>query len=70
MIGKQVLAFAQMKNWEFIKIRIFAALSGGRKGRRCIGRFMLDRERSHVCSSVESAEDRDTKLTFLVRARD
>ena len=48
MIGKQVLAFGKSEKSEFINIRIFAALSGGRKGRHHIGRFMPDRERSHV----------------------
>ena len=50
MIGKQVLAFGKSKKSEFINIGIFAASSGGRKGRLHIGRFMPDRERSHVCS--------------------
>ena len=30
---------------------IFAASSGGRKGRRHIGRFTPNQERSHVCVS-------------------
>ena len=49
MIGKQVLAFGKSEKSEFINIGIFAASSGGRKGRRHIGRFTPDRERSHVC---------------------
>ena len=52
MIGKQVLAFGKSEKSEFINIRIFAASSGGRKGRRHIGRFTPDRERSHVCLSL------------------
>ena len=52
MIGKQVLAFGKSEKSEFINIGIFAASSGGRKGRRHIGRFTPDRERSHVCKSV------------------
>ena len=48
MIGKQVLAFGKSEKSEFINIGIFAALSGGRKGRCHIGRFTPDRERSHV----------------------
>ena len=48
MIGKQVLAFRKSEKSEIINIRIFAASSGGRKGRRHIGRFTPDRERSHV----------------------
>ena len=48
MIGKQVLAFGKSEKSEFINIGIFAALSGGHKGRRHIGRFTPDRERSHV----------------------
>ena len=48
MIGKQVLAFGKSEKSEFINIRIFAALSGGRKGRRHIGRFTPDWEISHV----------------------
>ena len=49
MIGKQVLAFGKSEKSEFINIGIFAASSGGRKGRLHIGRFTPDRERSHVC---------------------
>ena len=49
MIGKQVLAFSKSEKSEFINIGIFAASSGGRKGRRHIRRFTPDRERSHVC---------------------
>ena len=48
VIGKQVLAFGKSEKLEFINIGIFAASSGGRKGRRHIGRFTPDRERSHV----------------------
>ena len=48
MIGKQVLAFGKNEKSEFINIGIFAASSGGRKGRCHIGRFTSDRERSHV----------------------
>ena len=48
MIGKQVLAFGKSEKSELLNIGIFAALSGGRKGRRHIGRFTPDRERSHV----------------------
>ena len=48
VIGKQVLSFGKSEKWEFINIGIFAALSGGRKRRRHIGRFMPDQERSHV----------------------
>ena len=48
MIGKQVLAFGKSEKSEFINIGIFAASSGGRKGRHHIGRFTPDRERSHV----------------------
>ena len=51
MIGKQVLAFGKSEKSEFINIGIFAVSSGGRKGRRHIGRFTPDRERSHVCLS-------------------
>ena len=50
MIGKQVLAFGKREKSELIYIRIFAASSGGRKGRRHIGSFTPDWERSHVCS--------------------
>ena len=39
MIGKQVLAFGKSEKSELINIGIFAASSGGRKGRRHIGRF-------------------------------
>ena len=53
MIGKQVLAFGKSEKSEFINIGIFAASSGGRKGRRHIGRFKPDRERSHVCKIKE-----------------
>ena len=49
MIGKQVLAFGKSEKSKFINIGIFAASSGGRKGRRHIGSFTPDRERSHVC---------------------
>ena len=49
MIGKQVLAFGKSEISKFINIGIFAASSGGRKGRRHIGSFTPDRERSHVC---------------------
>ena len=52
MIGKQVLAFGKSEKSEFINIGIFAASSGGRKGRRHIGRFTPDRERSHVWLDV------------------
>ena len=38
VIGKQVLAFGKGLKSEFINIEIFAASSGGRKGRRQIGR--------------------------------
>ena len=48
MIGKQVLAFGKSEKLEFINIGIFAASSGGHKGRHHIGRFTPDRERSHV----------------------
>ena len=48
MIGKQVLAFGKSEKSEFINSGIFAASSGGRKGRHHIGRFTPDRERSHV----------------------
>ena len=48
VIGKQVLAFGKSEKSEFINIGIFAASSGGHKGRRHIGRFTPDRERSHV----------------------
>ena len=48
MIGKQVLAFGKSQKSKFINIGIFAASSGGRKGRRIIGSFTPDRERSHV----------------------
>ena len=37
MIGKQVLAFGKSEKSKFINIGIFAASSGGRKGRRQIG---------------------------------
>ena len=46
VIRKQVLAFGKSEKSEFINIRIFPASSAGRKGRRHIGRFMPDRERS------------------------
>ena len=49
MIGKHVLALEKAKKSKFINIGIFAASSGGRKGRRHIGSFTPDRERSHVC---------------------
>ena len=49
MIGKQVLDFGKSEKSEFINIGIFAASSGGCKGRCNIGRFTPDRERSHVC---------------------
>ena len=52
MIGKQVLAFGKSEKSEFINIGIFAASSGGRKGRCQIGRFTPDREISHVCKWV------------------
>ena len=52
MIGKQVLAFGKSEKSELINIGIFATSSGGRKGRRHIGRFTPDRERSHVCKYV------------------
>ena len=48
MIRKQVLAFGKSKKIGIINIGIFAASSGGRKGRRHIGSFTPDRERSHV----------------------
>ena len=48
VIEKQVLAFGKSEKSELINIGIFAASSGGRKGRRHIGRFTPDRERSHV----------------------
>ena len=48
VIGKQVLVFGKSEKSEFINIGIFAASSGGRKGRRHIGRFTPDQERSHV----------------------
>ena len=47
-MGKQVLAFGKSEKSEFTNIGIFAASSGGRKGRRHIGRFTPGRERSHV----------------------
>ena len=59
MIGKQVLAFGKSEKSEFINIGIFAASSGGRKGRRHIGRFTPDRERSHVWPTCEHGEDKD-----------
>ena len=49
VIGKQVLAFSKSEKSEFINIGIFAASSGGRKGRRHIRRLTPDPERSHVC---------------------
>ena len=52
VIGKQVLAFGESEKSKFINIGIFAASSGGRKGRRHIGSFTPDRERSHVWSLV------------------
>ena len=52
MIGKQVLAFGKSEKSEFINIGIFAATSGGRKGRNHIRRFTPDRERSPVWFSV------------------
>ena len=55
MIGKQVLAFGKSEKSEFINIEIFAASSGGRKGRLHIGRFTPDRERSHVCCQPPQA---------------
>ena len=53
MIGKQVLAFGKSEKSEFINIGIFAASSGGRKGRRHIGKFTPDRERSHVWTGIQ-----------------
>ena len=55
MIGKQVLAFGKSEKSELINIRIFAASSGGPKGRRHIGRFTPDRERSHVWAALCSS---------------
>ena len=55
VIGKQVLAFGKSEKSEFINIRIFAASSEGHKGRRHIGRFSPDRERSHVKYSLEKS---------------
>ena len=49
----QVLAFGKSEISEFIYIRIFSASSGGHKGKRHIGSFTPDRERSHVwCETV------------------
>ena len=49
MIGKQILAFGKSEKSEFINIGIFAASSGGRKGRRHIKRFTPD----HVWSCLQ-----------------
>ena len=49
VIRKQVSAFVKSKKSENLHIRISAALLGGCKGRRHIGTFTPDLERSHVC---------------------
>ena len=64
MIGKQVLAFGKSEKSEFINIGIFAASSGGRKGRRHIGRFTPDRERSHVWFKVDMVVEILSKIFY------
>ena len=67
MTGKQVLAFGKSEKLEFINIGIFAASLGGRKGRRHIGRFTPDRERSHVCSDTPHTDNFGHKIIFVKR---
>ena len=66
MIRKQVLAFGNSEKSEFINIGIFAASSGGRKGRCHIGRFMPDRERSHVCLCYSHMAKTGFLTTWLI----
>ena len=61
VIEKQVLAFGKSEKSEFINIRIFAASSGGHKGRRHIGRVTPDRERSHVCRADKDSYRHDRR---------
>ena len=51
VVNNKFRLLAKAKNWNYIS-GVFAASSEGGKGRRQTGKFMPDREISHVCHQL------------------